>query len=963
MSPEQAALSNVDVDTRSDIYSLGVLLYELLTGVTPFEKERFREVGYDEMRRIIREEEPPRPSTRISTLGLAATTVSTNRQSEPKQLSRLFRGELDWLVMKALEKDRNRRYETASAFAADVQHYLHDEPVSAGPPSTRYRLRKLMRRNRRALAVAAGVFVAVIVMAAMVGWAVGDRVARRAATAVQVRDSLDAARAFVAEKKLTAARQKLAEGWARLGEHRSALGDLAAEVVAAQAELDHFQQFLDLVDRAHAADAPVPEAALGVDVSHHRAETLPATETAKRHFEAQVPLLRQALLPYEVLGHDDWGATLEGGWLPRDQIEYVRATVYEELLRLAAALLRLNEADRSRLNLSREAAVREALLCVEKAEGARLPTQAFYVLRGRCRKALGQEAAAQADRQRADQTAPTIAMDHELRGRAAYDAKKLPEAVQAFQAALRLDPANFWLLMWLGYCLCDLGKGPEHFAGAAGVFSGCILKRPDHAQAYVCRAIAYHKLGRCEEALADCARAIELGPNNAHARTVRGLAYLTLGQWDKAIADCSEAIRLDRKSAAAWGGRGKVYSGLRQWGQALADLTTALELDPKIAQHWNLRGWVYANIGRPEKAIADYSEAIRLEPTMADAWARRGDAYLRLSRLQEARVDSSKAIKLDPTNVFAWANRGVAYQALGRSDEALADYSKAIELNPKYLPAWCNRDTLHPPRPDKVLARAIASDPTLAPALARCWLGAGDKYFESAKWDKALASYTRAVELDPKNGWAWHKRGAAYGMLGRWDRALADNSKALELLPRSTLTLLNRGGAYDQLGLWAEALADWSRAAELDPRSAPACNDCAWLLATCPDLKFRDPARAVELAEKAVGLAPKEGSYWNTLGVALYRAHDWRAAVAALEKSMELGKGGNGSDWFLLAMACWQLGEREKARAWYDKAVQWIERNKPKDEELRRLHTEAADLLGPTREKPRQEGTRPTMKD
>src|SRR5581483_6048223 len=131
MSPEQAGQSGLDVDTRSDIYSLGVLLYELQTGTTPFAKERLREIGYDEIRRILREEEPPKPSTRISTLGKAATTVSTQRQSEPKRLSRLIRGELDWIVMKALEKDRNRRYVTANALALDIQRYLNDEPVQA----------------------------------------------------------------------------------------------------------------------------------------------------------------------------------------------------------------------------------------------------------------------------------------------------------------------------------------------------------------------------------------------------------------------------------------------------------------------------------------------------------------------------------------------------------------------------------------------------------------------------------------------------------------------------------------------------------------------------------------------------------------------------------------------------------------------------------------------------------------
>ncbi len=172
MSPEQAEMSGLDVDTRTDIYALGVLLYELLTGTTPFDKERLGTAGYDEMRRIIREEEPPMPSRRISTLGLAATTVSANRGSDPQRLGRLFRGELDWIVMKALEKDRNRRYETASAFAADVQRYLHDEPVLACPPSAWYRFRKFARRNRAALAtaslVASVVFVAVAVSTVLI---------------------------------------------------------------------------------------------------------------------------------------------------------------------------------------------------------------------------------------------------------------------------------------------------------------------------------------------------------------------------------------------------------------------------------------------------------------------------------------------------------------------------------------------------------------------------------------------------------------------------------------------------------------------------------------------------------------------------------------------------------------------------------------------------------------------------
>jgi hypothetical protein len=181
MSPEQAELSGLDVDGRSDVYSLGVLLYELLTGTTPLDTERLKRAAFDEVRRIIREEEPPKPSTRLNTIAQSTPGTAPKPGLGPCRLSSLMKGDIDWIVMKCLEKDRRRRYETAGALAADVGRYLVNQPITARPPTLRYRLGKFARRQRTAVTLGLALVFLLVATGAAAGWR--TRAARRDATA------------------------------------------------------------------------------------------------------------------------------------------------------------------------------------------------------------------------------------------------------------------------------------------------------------------------------------------------------------------------------------------------------------------------------------------------------------------------------------------------------------------------------------------------------------------------------------------------------------------------------------------------------------------------------------------------------------------------------------------------------------------------------------------------------------
>jgi len=570
MSPEQAEMNLFGVDTRSDVYALGVMLYELLTGTTPFAKETLTEAGLDEIRRIIREEEPPRPSSRVSTLGAQAlSTVSHRRRVDERHLTRVLRGELDWIVMRALEKDRTRRYESASALGADLQRYLADEPVQACPPSAAYRFRKFAWKNRAALTTVSLV-VTTLVLAAAAACTVGWRqMKQQAAIERQVELALQEAELFERESKWTSAlvAVKRAES-------------LLASFVASDALHRRSRNLRQDIDTAFAL------------------EEIRLRSTGIRDgkgYDGDQFLVDEAIA--------DFFSTFQGAGIELNSLEPSRAgqligasSIRGELIAALDHLARLLTGGEPHkrtwahlLQVAREADSNEfrnqVRLAVEQGDASAL-------------KALAH----------ADQAKDLAPGTLDLLADALRWFGDKQEAVALLREAQRRHPGDFWINGDLARILGGNEKLRFHSAALAA--------RPQSPDAHINVAYTLMELKRFNEAFPMMHDGIRLQPEYAHAHNVLGQCLQSAGSWDEAVAAYREAMRIKPGHAAAVN-LAKLYlscpdQSFRNPALAVELLQENIKLRPTSHTLWRLLGIAQYRAGDWRGSVAALERTMQL---------------------------------------------------------------------------------------------------------------------------------------------------------------------------------------------------------------------------------------------------------------------------------------------------------------------------------------------------------------
>ncbi|MAD79765.1 MAG: hypothetical protein CMJ50_02815 [Planctomycetaceae bacterium] len=968
MSPEQAKLNQLDIDTRSDIYSLGVLLYELLTGTTPFDRQRLRSAAFDEMMRIIREEEPPKPSTRLSTIDTLAS-VAVNRGVEPKKLSTQVRGDLDWIVMKALEKDRTRRYETTSSFAEDIRRYLNEEPVQACPPSASYRFRMFARRNKAALTTAS--VIAFVLVAGIIGttWQ-AIRAQRALRVKRETREQVDAAREREDRQRLQINRDlsyALAEVAAQREQMRTSLGNASSSRVREAAQRAIALAKNDLADPELVGRVQQLQGQLEQDAADQRL----------------VGRISESRLVHEGAGNFDWSESL-----PEYSVLFQDYGVDPQVTRPEQA------ADRIR---SRPADVRSAIIAAlddwieleskspetsdETLQWLRLIVDAADDNPPRRRLRL---AVRDADEQALADLAESIDVSKQAPYTLYYLGKKLRDSIRRealLRRAQRQFPGDFWINKALASCLKNREQ-PLHDESIRFITAAAAIQ-PENPRAQFESGVFLFLVKRKEEAAAVFHRVIEMissdpsvsfqDTTNSKTRLAAwAYRFLSLierskGNMDAALEHANTAIRLNPIARAGHLNRGTILRNKGEFDEAVESYRKAIELAPNYAMAYNNLGnalmvsgelsaaldafhksielnadypKVYNNLGlalheqqKLDEAIEAYRKAIQLNPDYSNAYNNLGNALKARGELNAAVDAFHKAIQLNPDYTIAYNNLGNALKARGELNAAVDAFHKAIELNADFPAAYNNLGLvlIAQQKLDEAID-AFHKAIELNADYPKAYNNLGTTLCAQQKLDEAIVAYRKAIELEPNYAMAYYNLGNELADQGSADEAIEAYRKAIQLNPDYPEAYCMLGKSLGRKGQFIEALEAVRRGHELGSKDPRWPYPSAQWVQACESLVELD----TKLTEVLQGeTSPADASQCIALADLCYSKQLFAAAAGFFRRAFadkpELAHSPNGYNAACTAALASSgqgndaadLSEEEKVR-WREQALEWL---------------------------------------